>query len=410
MQEITYIGDYMDSNESLRETPILPERILLGPGPSMVNPIIMEAMMTPMIGYLDPDFMDIIDEVSTLLGKAYRSSGTSMALTGTGSSGMEAGLSSILEPGDTVIICAYGYFCERMVEMAQRLGANVVPLRSEWGKPFPEESLERELKHHRNVKMVSAIHGETSTGIEQPLNNIAALTEEYETLLMVDAVTTFGGTVIETDDLGIDYIYSATQKCVGAPPGLSPVSLSDRALSSIRSRTQKPFSWYLDLDLITNYWKKPRAYHHTTPVSLIMAVRKSLEMMLKEGLEARSKRHKDNANALIAGLESMGLKPVAPPEHRLAQITPVWIPEGVDDDFVRSTLLNEYNIEIGKGLGDLSGKVWRIGLMGESSKKAHVLALLNGLGDILPNTGFNVDKNTAMRSAEAIYAAVPSNI
>lgn len=382
---------------------MVPPRILLGPGPSMVNPRVLQAMMQPMIGYLDPDFLSIMEEVSELLKRVFQSDeAITFALPGTGSSGMEGGLSSLLEPDDTVVMCVYGFFCERMVEMATRVGANVVPLRAPWGQPFPEEMLEEELKKHANVKLVTAIHAETSTGVRQPLEGISDLARQHDALFMVDAVTSLGGTRITVDEWGIDYCYSATQKCLGCPPGLSPVALSPRALDSVRSRGAPPASWYLDLALNANYWGFDRVYHHTAPVSMILGLREGLRIVLEEGLENRYARHETNAAALRAGLETLGMEPVAPEGYRLAQITPVWIPDGVDDDTVRNMLLREHGIEIGKGLGEMAGRAWRFGLMGESSKPEYVLAVLSALESILPRVGYEVAEGTAVSAASAV--------
>ncbi len=378
----------------------VPPRILLGPGPSMVNPRVLQAMMQNMIGYLDPDYVLIMEEVSELLKAVFRTGdGTTLALSGTGSSGMEAGLSSILEPGDTAVICIYGFFGERMVDMATRVGANVVTLRSEWGRPFPEEMLEKTLNEHSSVKLVAAIHAETSTGIRQPLEGISQLARAHDALFMVDAVTSLGGNEMAFDDWGIDYCYSATQKCLGCPPGLSPVAVSQRAMEAIRARSTPPASWYLDLDLNAKYWYDPRVYHHTSPVSLVLALREGLRIVLEEGLDARFTRHERNAAALRAGLEALGLEVVTPEDSRLAQVTPVWIPEGVDDVEVRARLLREFNIEIGKGLGEFDGRVWRFGLMGESSRPDYVLFALSALESILPRVGYEIAPGASVAAA-----------
>ncbi|MCL0105572.1 alanine--glyoxylate aminotransferase family protein [Dehalococcoidia bacterium] len=381
----------------------LKEKILMGPGPSMVDPRVIEAMQQGMFGYLDPDFMTILDDLADKIRTVYDTKNTSMAIPGTGSAGMEAGLSSLLEPGEKVIMCVYGFFCERMVDMAERIGANVIPIRADWGAAFPAEQLEIELKKHSQVKLVTAIHGETSTGIEQDLKQISELTRSHDALFMVDAVTTLGGTQMEVDEMGIDYIYSASQKCIGAPPGLSPVALSEQALQSIRARKTKPSSWYLDLGLLADYWGEERIYHHTTPVSMIFALHKAYEILLEEGLENRYIRHKLNAGALIAGLSQLNIEVIPPIGSRLNQITPVWIPTDADDDIVRSKLVNDYSIEIGKGLGAFSGKVWRIGLMGESSRQEYVLKLLTALEQIFNDCGFEVPTGSAIEEANAYY-------
>lgn len=386
--------------------PAVPQRILLGPGPSNVSPRVLQAMMQPMIGYLDPDFMLIMDEVRELLKSVYQGeTANTLAISGTGSAGMEAGLSSLLQPGDTVVMCIYGFFCERMVDMATRIGANVAPLRAEWGRPFPEEMLEEELKRHDNVKMVTAIHAETSTGVRQPMDNLARIAKEHDALLMVDAVTSLGGNEVAFDKWNADYAYSATQKCLGCPPGLSPIALSERALTTIRQRKQAPVSWYLDLDLLGRYWgwEDQRVYHHTAPVSMILALREGLRQALTEGLAERFKRHTRNAKALSAGLEALGLECVVPAEHRLAQITVVGIPDGVDDMQVRQRLLRGYGIEIGGGLGELAGRVWRVGLMGESSKSEYVLTLLSALESVLPEAGYEVAAGAGVAAASSEF-------
>ena len=381
----------------------VPPRILLGPGPSMVNTRVLQAMMQNMIGYLDPDYVTIMEQISELLGEVFQTGdAATMALSGTGSSGMEAGLSSILEPGDTVIVCICGFFGERMVEMAKRVGANVVALRSEWGKPFPEEMLEDALAENGDVKLVATIHAETSTGIRQPIEGISRLAREHEAMLMVDAVTSLGGNEVAFDDWGIDYCYSATQKCLGCPPGLSPVAVSQRALESIRSRETPPASWYLDLNLNANYWYEPRVYHHTSPVSMALALREGLRVVLEEGLDNRFTRHERNAAALRAGLHALGLDLVAPEGHRLAQVTPACIPEGVDDAEVRAILLSEYNMEIGKGLGQFDGKVWRFGLMGESSRPDYVLLALAAMETALTRAGYEVAPGAGVAAASGM--------
>ena len=387
--------------------PAVPPRILLGPGPSNVSPRVLQAMMQPMIGYMDPDFMLIMDETRDLISRVYGGEdANTLAISGTGSAGMEAGLSSLLEPGDAVIMCIYGFFCERMVEMATRLGANVIPLRADWGAPFPEEMLEAELKRHPNIKMVTAIHAETSTGVRQPLEGLSQIAKAHDALFMVDAVTSLGGNEMEFDAWNIDYAYSATQKCLGCPPGMSPVALSHAAHDAIRRRKQKPLSWYLDLSLLGNYWgwDERRVYHHTIPVSMVLALREGLRQALEEGLPQRYARHARNAAALAAGLAALGLECIVPAEHRLAQITVVRIPDGVDDAQMRARLLREHGIEIGGGLGEFAGKVWRIGLMGESSKAEYVLALLAALESILPDAGYEVAQGAGVAAASASLA------
>ena len=385
--------------------PVVPDRILLGPGPSTANPRVLQAMMAPMIGYLDPDYLLIMDEVSALLKLVFQTNDAlTMALSGTGSAGMEAGLTSLLEPDDTVVLCVSGFFGERMAEMARRVGASVVVLPGQWGLPFPPEMLEAELSKHPKVKLVTAIHAETSTGVLQPLEDLSRLTREHGAMFMVDAVTSLGGSEVAVDRWGIDYCYSATQKCLACPPGLSPVALSARAHQAVKDRKRKPTSWYLDLALIANYWGLEHVYHHTAPVSMVLALREALRISLEEGLDARIARHGTNSAALRAGLEALGLKLVVPEGFRLDQITPVWVPEGIDDTQVRQMLLREHSIEIGRGLGDFAGKVWRVGLMGDSSKPEYVLAFLAALEEILPRVGFELPQGAGVAGASKSLA------
>ena len=384
----------------------VPPRVLLGPGPSMVNPRVLQAMMQNMIGYLDPDYVSVLEDVSGLLGEVFQTGDAeTLALSGTGSAGMEAGLSSLLEPGDTVVVCSCGFFGERMADMASRVGANAVVLESEWGAPFPEEKLEAALKDLSDVKLVAIVHAETSTGVRQPIEGISRLAKEHGAMLMVDAVTSLGGNELAFDDWDVDYSYSATQKCLGCPPGLSPVAVSQSALASIRSRETPPVSWYLDLNLNANYWRPPRMYHHTSPVSMILALREGLRLVLEEGLENRFARHEKNAAALRAGLEALGLEMVAPEGSRLAQVTSVWIPDGLDDAEVRARLLSEYDIEIGKGLGKFDGKIWRFGLMGESSRADYVLLALSAMESILPSVGYEVARGAGVAAASGELAS-----
>ncbi len=382
------------------KVPVMPPRILLGPGPSNTSPRVLQAMMSPMIGYADPEFMIVLDEVSELLRLVFQTEeGLAITLPGTGSAGMQAGLNSLLEPGDTVVICSCGLFGERMADMAERLGANAVVLRGEWGEPFPPEMLAEELDRQDEVKLVAVVHAETSTGVLQPLDEIAGLTKEHGALLMVDAVTSLGGSEFAFDDLGIDYAYSCSQKCLGAPPGIGPVAIGPRALEVIASRTTKPPSWYLDLGLIAKYWGPEHVYHHTAPVSMILGLREALRIVLEEGLESRVARHQRNSAALRAGISALGLDFLVAEANRLDQITAVKIPDGVDDATVRQRLLREHTIEIGKGFGPFDGNVWRIGLMGESSKAEYLLALLSGLEGILPDEGYEVAQGAAVSAA-----------
>ena len=385
--------------------PLVPPRILLGPGPSNASPRVLQAMMSPVIGYLDPAFMLILDEISALLRRVFQTEeNLTMALSGTGSAGMEAGISSLLEPDDTVVMCICGFFGDRMRQMAERVGANVVVLNSDWGRPFPAELLEAELARRSGVKLVTVVQAETSTGVLQPLGDLSRLAKEHDALFMVDAVTSLGGTEVAVDRDEIDYCYSATQKCLACPPGLAPAAISPRAQQAIADRVRPPSSWYLDLGLIGNYWGEEHVYHHTAPVSMLLGLREALRIVVEEGSEARADRHARNAAALGAGLEALGLPLVVPERYRLPQITVVAIPDGVEDLAVRSALLSRYGIEIGRGLGEFAGKVWRIGLMGESSKAEHIYALLAALEEILPGAGYEVPRGSGVAAASTALA------
>ena len=395
----------MSGEESPNISPFIPfpNRILMGTGPSPAHPRVLQAMSSPVIGYLDPDFIPVLDEVSALLRMVFKTDdGLAMALSGTGSAGMEAGVASLLEPDDTVIVCVCGFFGERIVEMADRVGANVVPLRSEWGRPFPSEMLENELHNHSSVKLIAVVHAETSTGVLQPLSELSDLAKNHGSLFMVDAVTSLGGMDVPVDKTGIDYCYSATQKCLGCPPGMSPAVLSKAAQLAVKDRSKKAKSWYLDLALIANYWSHEHVYHHTAPVNMIFALREALKIVFEEGLEARFARHRKNGLALRTGLEAIGLNLVVPTDSRLDQVTPFWVPSGINELDIRNNLIRDYNIEIGRGLGDFAGKVLRIGLMGESSKPEFVLSILSALENLLPRMGYGVVKGLGVDSANKV--------
>ncbi len=384
----------------------IPQRILLGPGPSNVNPRVLQAMMSPPLGYLDPDFLNLMDELIQMLRQVFQTSNPlTFAVSGTGSSGMEAGLCNLLEPEDTIVVGVNGFFGERIVEIARRQGAQVARVDAEWGTPLDPDAIAQELKRHRRVKVLAVVHAETSTGVLQPLEEISRLAHEHDALFLVDAVTSLGGSPVPVEALGIDFCYSATQKCVGAPPGLSPITASEHARDVMKQRKESPRSWYLDLSLLYEYWSSSRRYHHTAPVSNIYALREALRMILEEGLEARFRRHRRNGRALRAGLQALGLSLVVAEAYRADQLTSVFIPDGVPDLEVRRTLLHEYGIEIGGGLGKFAGKVWRIGLMGESSKEAYVLALLAALDVVLPRHGYEVAPGVGVMEASKALAA-----
>jgi alanine-glyoxylate transaminase/serine-glyoxylate transaminase/serine-pyruvate transaminase len=388
----------------------VPRRVILGPGPSSANPRVLRAMSLPIIGYLDPAFFELLDELTGMLGEIFKTKQRAFAVAGAGSAGMEAGLVSLASPGDTVIICSYGYFCERQIIMAGRLGFNVVPLRTEWGKSMDPQVLAEALKEHPETQLVLGIHAETSTGTIQPIAEFARLSHEAGALFMTDVVTSLAGCELKFDEWELDFAYSGSQKCLAAPPGISPVAISDRALEYIRNRPKPPTSWYLDLSLIADYWGPDHIPHHTAPVSMIYGLREAVGMALNETLEVRWQRHEANASALRAGLTALGLELPISKEERLDQLTVVKLPKGIDDVKLRTQLLEEYSIEVGRGLGEFAGEVIRIGLMGESCVPANVFALLSALEKILPDHGFEVAKGAATAAASAQLAENPSPV
>ena len=388
----------------------VPRRVILGPGPSSANPRVLRAMSLPIIGYLDPAFFELLDELTGMLGEIFKTKQRAFAVAGAGSAGMEAGLVSLASPGDTVIICSYGYFCERQIIMAGRLGFNVVPLRTEWGKSMDPQVLAEALKEHPETQLVLGIHAETSTGTIQPIAEFARLSHEAGALFMTDVVTSLAGCELKFDEWELDFAYSGSQKCLAAPPGISPVAISDRALEYIRNRPKPPTSWYLDLSLIADYWGPDHIAHHTAPVSMIYGLREAVGMALNETLEVRWQRHEANASALRAGLTALGLELPISKEERLDQLTVVKLPKGIDDVKLRTQLLEEYSIEVGRGLGEFAGEVIRIGLMGESCVPANVFALLSALEKILPDHGFEVAKGAATAAASAQLAENPSPV
>jgi len=377
------------------------KRVLMGPGPSDVHPRVLKAMSTPLIGHLDPDFLTIMNETKMMLQEVFQTKNEfTIALSGTGSAGMEACLVNLLEPGDKALVCVNGLFSERMVEIVKRCQAEPIIIESEWGTIVKPGQVEEALKKAGKVKLIAVVHAETSTGACQPLEEISALAKKSGALFVVDTVTSLGGIPVKVDEWQIDATYSGTQKCLSCPPGLSPVSFSERAFTVINDRKYKIQSWYLDVQLLRNYWGKERFYHHTAPISMVYALRESLRLVLEEGLENCFNRHQLHSKALVAGLEAMGLKMVVLASYRLPELNAVYIPEGINDAMVRSALLNEYGIEIGGGLGKFKGKVWRVGLMGYSSKKANVMLFLSALEDILTYLGYKMNERGIIAAAD----------
>ena len=375
-------------------------RLLLGPGPSQISPRVLRASATPLLGYLDPEYLRLMDETQTLLRRVFATENEwTMCVPGTGMAGMEAALINVLEPGDEALVCVHGAFGERMANICARAGLAVRRVDAAWGAAVQPEQVAEALRAGR-PKVVAIVHAETSTGVLQPLEAIAGLAREAGALLLVDCVTSLGGMPVDVDATGIDVAYSGTQKCLGAPPSLSPLTMSPRAVESLKARTRPVPSFYLDAGEIMRYWGPERAYHQTGMITMLYALREALVEIAEEGLEARYARHRANQRALVAGLEGLGLRlAVQDPAVRLPSLTTVMVPEGVQDGAIRSGLLAQYGIEIGGGLGQFAGRAWRIGLMGYASQRANVMLLLSALADLLKNE--RIDE--ALAAASSVY-------
>ena len=360
-----------------------PQRTLLGPGPSDVDPRVLAALAKPTVGHLDPYYLRVMDELQAMLRDVFRTKNRlTMAISGTGSAGQEAAVANLVEPGERVLVCVNGVFGNRLADMAERAGGEVTKIERPWGEVFTVGEVKEALARTK-PRVVAIVLAETSTGAWQPIEEIAAAVRDAGAMLILDTVTALGGIPVEIDKWQIDAVYSGTQKCLSCPPGLAPVSFSDRAVEKILARKQKVRSWYLDVSLIANYWGGDRVYHHTAPINMTYALHEALRLVLEEGLEASWTRHRKNHEALRAGLAKLGITYAAQPGHELPQLNAVKVPDGVDDAAVRKALLERYNIEIGAGLGAFKGKVWRIGLMGYSSRKENVTKLLAALEELL---------------------------
>jgi alanine-glyoxylate transaminase / serine-glyoxylate transaminase / serine-pyruvate transaminase len=376
-----------------------PKRLLLGPGPSPVDDRVLAAMAAPLLGHLDPLFLQCMDDVQSLLRYVFETENrVTIPISATGSAGMEAALINVIEPGDDVVVCINGVFGERMRDIVGRAGGKAIVVEAPWGEPIDANKIEAALKSSSSPRAVALVHAETSTGVLQNLSGLSEMAHQHGALLIVDAVTSLGGHPVGIDRNGIDICYSGTQKCLGAPPGLSPITLNERALDRIRSRRSKVQSWYLDITMVEKYWGDDRTYHHTAPISMNYALREALRLIYEEGLEARWRRHELNHRALVAGIEAMGLRMHVVPENRLWSLNAVSVPEGVDDARVRARLLDE-DIEIGGGLGPLKGKIWRIGLMGSGSTRENVLLVLDALQRALKAEGFACESGVAAAEA-----------
>ena len=391
----------MDPNEAE-----IPRRILLGPGPSNVHPRVLRALSTPLVGHLDPVFIGLMEETKTLLRQVFQTDNAlTLPISGTGSAGMETCFVNLVEPGDEVVVGVNGVFGTRMADVVARRGGTPVVIETAWGRVFTPDDVRAGLARCTRPKLVALVHAETSTGAWQPLDGMARIVHDAGALLLVDAVTSLAGCPLKIDAWGIDACYSGTQKCLSCPPGLSPVTFSPAAQDAMRKRRHKVQSWYLDLSMLEKYWGAERVYHHTAPISMNYALREALRLVCEEGLDARYRRHERNHRALAAGLAALGMGLAAQEGHRLWMLNSVTIPDGVDDRSVRRQLLETHGIEIGAGLGAFAGKVWRIGLMGESSTQANVELVLDALESVLTAQGHACPRGAGVAAAQAVYAA-----
>jgi alanine-glyoxylate transaminase/serine-glyoxylate transaminase/serine-pyruvate transaminase len=378
------------------------ERVLMGPGPSNVPPRVIQAMSAPCIGYMDPYLLSIMDETQSLLRFIFQTENPlTIPVSGTGSAGMEACLANLIEAGEEVVVGVNGFFGARLGDIVRRLGGHVIRVDADWGRAIDPEVVRKAIRG-RNPKLVAVVHAETSTGVCQPLEDIASIAHNMGALLLVDMVTSLGGMDVALDSIGIDAAYSGSQKCISCPPGLAPISLSPAAVKAIETRNSPVVSFYLDMSMVRTYWSAERKYHHTPPINMIYALREALRIIAEEGLEARFVRHQLNHKALVAGIESMGLTMLVPEAERLPMLNAIRIPEGADDAKVRKALLGDFGIEIGGGLGDLRGKIWRVGLMGHTSRRKNVFLFLSALETVLMAEGVKI-KAGALKAASAVY-------
>jgi len=380
-----------------------PRRILMGPGPSDIPARVLAALGAPTVGHLDPYFLKVMDELQAMLRQVFRTQNTlTLAVSGTGSAGMETVVDNLIEPGDRMVVCVNGVFGGRMADVARRAGAEVTVIERPYGEVFDPGEIETALKGQQ-PKVLGIVNAETSTGAYQPVEEIARLCHQHGAMIAVDCVTSLGGMPVEVDAWGLDAVYSGTQKCLSCPPGLAPVTFSSRAVEAIDRRAKKVQSWYLDMQMVKDYWGGSRAYHHTAPINMNYSLHEALRLVLEEGLEARFARHQKNHLALKAGAEAMGLSYAGVDGYRLPMLNAIQIPTGVDDATVRKHLLNDYGIEIGGGLGPWKGKVWRVGLMGTASTAANVLLFLAALENCLLTQGVSLPAGAGVAAANEFY-------
>ncbi|HAV62869.1 MAG TPA: alanine--glyoxylate aminotransferase [Verrucomicrobiales bacterium] len=378
-----------------------PVRSLMGPGPSNCAPSVLQSLSKPMLGHLDPEFVRMMEEIKSMQRAVMQTKNLmTFPVSGTGSAGMEFCLVNLLEPGDEVIIGVNGVFGGRMCDLAERCGAKVTKVSSDWGRIIEPQQIADALKQTPKPKLVAVVHAETSTGALTPVEEVSKLVREAGALFLIDTVTSLAGCPVKIDEWGVDAVYSGTQKCLSCPPGLAPVSLSERALKVATSRRTKVQSWYLDVNLLAGYWGEERVYHHTAPISMNYALHEALRLVLEEGLEARFARHRENHLALKAALDVMKLKIMSQEGHQLWQLNAVQVPEGVDEAGVRKQLLTQYGIEVGAGLGPMKGKIWRVGLMGATSTRDNVVKFVQAFGDILNAGGYTCDTKAAVAAAK----------
>src|SRR3954452_8362619 len=381
-----------------------PVRILLGPGPSGIHPRVLSALARPSAGHMDPYHLKIMDDLQSMLQQVFCTKNRmTMAISGTGSAGQEATVTNLVELGERVLVCINGVFGNRLADMAERAGGEVTKIERPWGEVFSVAEVKEALARVK-PRIVAIVMAETSTGAWQPIEEIAVAVRDAGAMLILDTVTALGGVPVEIDKWQIDAVYSGTQKCLGCPPGLAPVSFSDRAVDKIVNRREKVRSWYLDISLIANYWGGDRVYHHTAPINMTYALHEALRLLLEEGLENSFARHRKNQQALQAGLAAIGIEYATQPGHALPQLNAVCIPAGIDDAAIRKGLLERFGIEIGAGLGAFKGKVWRIGLMGYSSRQSNVLLFLAALEQLLAEHGHKFEHGSAIAAANAVYS------